>query len=337
MKALKAVCGLFIVCAVCSFAPQAAWSQTEKLGIVQYTPPEDWTKTPKENVVAFSQFDQDTGKFCILTLYGATFGSGNPRTDFTKEWNNLVVKNMKAQANPKTDVQRGDGWTAISGGAEVESDAGKAVGFLTVISGFGRTISVLAVFNDPAYAKQVGAFIDTIELDKITAPAKVAANTTAPKSETTRGNLVIPIVTRQLTLADLAGEWGENSGRIATEYVNTNTGRSAGTDSLHYISTMTITKNGGWRNNYFAVRNGKKESDDTVGTISIAGRVISTKRRVNAQRVATTRFVVIGWLERSDATIMTVSSNFFEGNIIPQQVFTNDDPRFYSTVWVRKK
>ena len=162
---------LLVLTAFFVFIPQTVFSQSEKLGIVNYTPPKDWTKTPKPNVVAFSEFNQTTGSFCIITLYGATPGTGDPTGDFKKEWKNLVVANMKAEANPKTDKQTGDGWTAISGGSEVESEVGKAVGFLTVFSGFGNTVSILAVFNDPAYVKQVDAFIGAIELDKAAEPA----------------------------------------------------------------------------------------------------------------------------------------------------------------------
>lgn len=140
------------------FIPQSAICQTEKPGIVQYTPPKGMNKTPKENVVAFSELNQTTGAYCIITLYGATPGSGSPQSDFAREWTNLVVKTMKAEANPKTDEQKGDGWTAISGGSEVQSEVGKAVGFLTVISGFGKTVSILAVFNGPAYVRQIDRF-----------------------------------------------------------------------------------------------------------------------------------------------------------------------------------
>ncbi len=155
----KTLLCLFMTLTVCLSVPEAAFGQTEKLGIVNYTPPRGWTKTPKENVIAFSEINQTTGRFCIITLYGATPGTGNPDSDFTREWNNLVVRTMKAQANPRTDAQASDGWTATSAGSEAESGAGKALAFLTVISGFGKTVSVLAVFNDPAYAKQVDALV----------------------------------------------------------------------------------------------------------------------------------------------------------------------------------
>ncbi len=73
-------------------AATATYAQTEKLGVVNYTPPQGMTKTSKENVVAFSQYDENTGKFFTITLYGATPGTGNAQSDFAREWNNLVVK-----------------------------------------------------------------------------------------------------------------------------------------------------------------------------------------------------------------------------------------------------
>ncbi|MEJ7712784.1 MAG: hypothetical protein WKF84_23780 [Pyrinomonadaceae bacterium] len=114
---------LFVLAAVSLFIPQTAICQTEKLGIVQYTPVKGWTKTPKENVVVFSEYNQATGSFCILTLYGATPGTGNPQSDFTREWDNLVVKTFGSAANPKTETDAANGWTATGSGAAVNSKA----------------------------------------------------------------------------------------------------------------------------------------------------------------------------------------------------------------------
>ena len=323
---------MFVFTATGLLIPEAAVCQTEKLGIVKYTPPKGMNKLPKENVVAFSELNPTTGTYCIITLYGATPGTGNPTSDFTREWTNLVVNPMKAEANPKTDTQAGDGWTAISGGAAVESEAGKAVGFLTVISGFGRTVSILAVFNDPAYVKQVDAFIGAIELDKTAAPANAAAATAATVDSD--GNLVIPEPTHQLTIADLVGEWGDNPGRISTTYVNRSDGSYAGTDSLHFTSKWTIDGNGRYTNNFFEVRNGKKLSDVTSGTITIVGRLISIKHK------GTAKYVVRGWLELPDLTILKVAGPWYDEQEIPERVFTDfsEDSRFIlTTKWVRRK
>jgi hypothetical protein len=177
MKASKIILGLFAAHIICLCVPQMAFSQTEKLGIVRYTPPKGWTKTPKDNVVAWSNLNQTTGGFCIITIYGATPGAGNPQNDFTREWDNLVVKPLQAEANPKTETQLADGWTVIAGGAAVAFQGSKSVAFLTVFSRLGETVSVLGVLNDEAYMTQLAAFVSSIEMDK------AASDNSAPNPE----------------------------------------------------------------------------------------------------------------------------------------------------------
>jgi hypothetical protein len=315
------------------FIAPAASGQTGKLGIITYTELQGWTKTQTQpNVIAFSSVNQATGRFCIITLYGATSGTGNPQNDYAKEWNNLVVQTVSAKGMPATNTVSADGWTATSGGAEVEVQ-GKALAFLTVISGFGKTVSVLAVFNNQAYMPYVLRFIGGIDLEK---PAQVENKppVVAPPVLDPDGNLLIPEPTRQLTIADLVGEWGDNPGRIATTYVNRSDGTYAGTDSLHFTSTWTIDASGKYSNDFFEVRNGKKFRDVTAGTITVAGRVISLKHK------GTAKYVVRGWLELPNMTVLKVAGPWFDDQEIPARIFTDfsENSRFIQTSkWVRKK
>ena len=106
MKISKIVLSLLAGPIICLLVPHA-FSQTERLGIVKYTPPTGMTKTLKENVVAFSEIDVKTGKYCIITVYGATPGTGAAEADFRREWANLVVKNMTAdEKNPKIEPKQ---------------------------------------------------------------------------------------------------------------------------------------------------------------------------------------------------------------------------------------
>jgi len=322
--------------------PQTVFCQTEKLGIVQYMPPKGWAKTPKENVVAFSEINQTTGSFCIITLYGATPSAGSPTADFAREWKNLVMANLKAEANPQTETQVDGGWTMTAGGAAAEMEGGgKALAFLTVFSGDGKTVSVLAVFNEQSCAVQYEAFIGSIKMDKTVAPANNTTTTNSPTQSkepgwtSEDGKLVVPQPTRQLTIADLVGEWGDNPGRIATTYVNRSDGSYAGTDSLHFTSKTTFDRNGGWTNDFFEVRNGKKLSDATTGTMTIVGRVLSLKRPKSTQF-----YVVRGWLELPDMTILVIAGPWYNEQDIPERVFNDfsEDSRFILTKrWIRLK
>ena len=103
------------------------------------------------------------------SLYGATPGTGDPKSDFKREWNNLVIKPLNAEANPKTDTQLADGWTVISGVAAVDFQGGKSVAMLSVLSGGGKTISLLGVFNETSYMTQLTAFSSSMDVEKAVA------------------------------------------------------------------------------------------------------------------------------------------------------------------------
>ncbi len=327
----KIIIALFATLIFGLFIPQRVFGQTEKLGIVQYTPPKAMTKTLKENVVAFSEIDQTSGKFCLITLYGATPGTGNPTSDFTREWKNLVVETFKTIENPQTETTTSDGWTIIAGGAETDSEVGKAAAFLTVISGSGKTISILAVFNDPIYINQIDSFVSAIDLDKVVT-SENNTNTLQKLTLDRYGNVFIPPPTRQITVADLAGEWSEESGLISTTYVNRSDGSYAGTDHLAYRSKMSITKDGGYKHDFFAVRNGKKEIDNTTGTIAIVDSTLFIKQKGLA------KYVVRGWLELPNMTILKVCGPWFDDQEIPAEIFTNPEQGAnLDKNWVRKK
>lgn len=178
MSMRKNLFALVVLAAVVLLIPQNIICQTETLGIVRYTPPKGWNKTAKENVVAFSDTNQTNGAFCVITVYGATPSASNPQNDFTNEWNNLVVTPLKAAANPKTETRSADGWTITAGGTAVEAEGSKSLAFLTVFTGFGKTVSILAVLNDQSYLTQLEAFVAGITCDKtaLVAPSATERN-----------------------------------------------------------------------------------------------------------------------------------------------------------------
>lgn len=333
MKIFKLILSLFVAAIFYSCAAPTVSCQAEKLGIVSYAAPKGWAKTPKENVVGFSEINQETGGFCIITLYGATDGTGNPARDFTREWKRLVFSNLKVEANPTTETQIDGEWTMTAGASAAEMDGGgKALAFLSVFSGDGKTVSVLGVFNEQSYLPKLEAFVGSVKMDNPVANNLPANNQSVALDGD--GNLVIPEPTRQLTIADLVGEWGDNPERISTTYVNRSDGSYAGTDSLHFTNTWKIDGGGKYTNDFFEVRNGKKFRDITTGTITIDGRLITIKHKGTAE------YVVRGWLELPGMTVLKVAGPWFDDQEIPEKMFTDfsESSRFIlTTKWVRKK
>jgi len=181
--------------------PHAIFSQTEKLDIIAFTPPTGWAKTPKDGLIVYNTSDKVTGGFCLLTVYPSTASVGDPKKDFSSEWNEKVVKPFKAEANPKTETQTQDGWTSVSAAAQFESDGIASAVMMTVISGYGRTASILAILNNQEYLPQIDAFVTGIKMDKAKAIADARPPAATPASPTTpAANSYSP--------AALVGKWG---------------------------------------------------------------------------------------------------------------------------------
>ena len=320
--------------AVSFFISQAVAAQTEKLGLVQYTPPKGWAKAAQEHAVVFSNIDQAAGRFCFITLYTAGPSTGSPTSDFAREWSARVVQPWGAEASPKTQTVNDGGWEAVAGGAPIDFNGNRAYALLTVISGFGKTVSVLGVLNDDSYLGPLTAFVEKLVVDKADAapPAARAAPATPPALQyDDYGRLIIPPPARQLTLADLAGQWGESEG-INVRYVDRHSGTYAGADSLHYKIKMTFTAEGGYYDDFYAIQNGKLIKEKAAGSLEVSGRVLVIKG------TNTSKYVIRGWLELPDMTIMEVCGPWYNDDVIPAEIFSNPlQGANLNKKWARKK
>ena len=337
MKTGKIISGVFVGAVISLFVSHAVVAQTEKLGLVQYTPPQGWVKSAKEHAVVFSDINQSAGRFCFITLYSAAPGTGDPKSDFAREWNARVVQPWGAEANPKTEAVPDKGWTVIAAGAPIDFSGNKAFAVLTVVSGFGKTVSVLGVLNDDSYLAPLQAFVAKLDIDKTNAPAVDAAPAdAAPTAKPalqydSYGHLLIPPPARQLTLADLAGRWGESEG-INVRYVDRYSGTYAGADSLHYKIKMTFTAAGGYYDDFYAIQNGKMIKEKAVGAVAVNGRVLVIKD-TNLRK-----YVIRGWLELPNMTIMEVCGPWYNDDVIPEEIFTNPaQGANLNKKWARKK
>ena len=320
----------------------ATLAQTEKLGMITYSAPSGFTKSAQAHAVVFSQLDQAKGNFCFITLYAAGTGSGSAQQDFASSWKTRVVDPWGGPANPKTETVPDNGWTAIAGGAPIDFQGNKAFAFLTVISGFGKTVSVLGVLNDDSYLAPLQTFVEKLDIDKAVVAAGVPSGTSTdsvsgsasvpgPPKVDDYGHIIVTPPTRQLTLADIAGQWGENEG-INIRYVNRYSGTYAGADSLHYRSKMTFTAAGEYYDDFYAIQNGKMIKEKSAGSVSINNRVL-TLHTSNPSR-----YVIRGWLDLPDMTILEVCGPWYMNDPIPQEIFNNPaQGANLNKKWVRKK
>ncbi len=220
----------------------------------------------------------------------------------------------------------------ITGGAPIDFNGNKAIALLTVVSGFGETVSVMGIFNDKSYLVPLQAFFEKMDIDKAhTAMAKPAPAKAPALQYDDSGHLIIPLPTRQLTMADLAGEWGESEG-FNVRYVDRYTGTYAGTDSLHYKVKMTFTAEGGYFHDFYAIQNGKMIKEKATGGVAVNGRVLMIKT------TNLSKYVIRGWLELSNMTILEVCGPWYNDDVIPREIFTNPaQGANLDSKWVRMK
>lgn len=160
-------CFQFLVLTTFSvFVPQAVFCQAEQMDIVQHTAPEGWARTPKDFGVVFSDVNERSGTFCILTVYASETPAGDAQRIFADKWTELIVKPFNAPAAIQTETEKANGRTTTAGASKVMLEDGEAFALLTVVSGFGKAVSVVAIFNDQSYLTHLETFLNGIELDK---------------------------------------------------------------------------------------------------------------------------------------------------------------------------
>ena len=161
-----------------------SFSQTEKFDIATYTPPKNFKKEAKSGVVNYTNVNKAAGTFCVITLYASTASTGDAKKDFMNEWNELVVTPYKAEANPQTETTTTDeGWNVVTAATPVKLAEANVIIILTVVSGFGKTMSIRTSLNDEAYTAQVDALFASMNLDK-TKTAIVSNNAQHPADNT---------------------------------------------------------------------------------------------------------------------------------------------------------
>ncbi len=153
--------------------------QSETFDIITYTPPKDWKKEAKPGVVNYTNVNTTTGVFCVIAMYASRTSAGDVQKDFDNQWKELAVTPFKAEANPQKETQTADGWEIVSASANVKLDETDISITLTVISGFGKTVSIRASMNDQSYAAELNTLFESMELDK-TKTSIVNNNNTTP-------------------------------------------------------------------------------------------------------------------------------------------------------------
>ena len=146
---------------------QIVFGQTETFDIATYTPPKDFKKESKQGVVNYMSVNSATGGFCVIAMYASTASTGDAQKDFDKDWKELVATPYNADANPKTETEStADGWKVVTGTAPAKVNGFDCYIMLTVVSGFGKSLSIRTSLNDESFIARIDQLFKTMEFDK---------------------------------------------------------------------------------------------------------------------------------------------------------------------------
>ena len=143
------------------------FAQTEKFDIATFPALKNWNKDTNEGLVTYSTINSSTRTFCNFTLYASSASSGEPGIDFIKSWQKLVSEPFQTDKTPANRSEESmDGWKTITGVSQAEKDGMGFYIFLTVFSGYGRSLSIISQMNDQSYIATIDNLLRAMKLDK---------------------------------------------------------------------------------------------------------------------------------------------------------------------------
>jgi hypothetical protein len=145
-----------------------AYSQKEKFDIASFVPPSNWARMDSNGVLAFHDYKTANNQtsFCQIVLFPSRPATGTAAKDFKQEWNTRVTKTTGSNAKATTQTEKTpDGWTVVTGSAQISSHAMTYACILVTMSGFGKVMSVLVNTAGGDYVATIDKFFKDLDLD----------------------------------------------------------------------------------------------------------------------------------------------------------------------------
>ena len=142
--------------------------QTETFDIATFSPPPGWQRVDSNGMILFHDYKMANGlnSFCQIFLYPSVQSSGNAEKDFNNSWSVLVTKPTGTQTKPTTDISKTeDGWTVVTGYANITFQDLTYTCMLVTASGFTRSMNVQVNVIGQDYMNYVMTFLNAYELD----------------------------------------------------------------------------------------------------------------------------------------------------------------------------
>ncbi|MGH9946580.1 MAG: hypothetical protein ACRD6X_05210 [Pyrinomonadaceae bacterium] len=127
------------------------------------------------------------GGLCLITMLKPLPGSNDSKVNFESAWESIVKDTVTVKSAPQMRPSATEnGWTAESGFAQYESDGKKGIVLLVTITGDKKMVNIFILTNTDAYESEVSAFLESVNLPKITVANSSSNNQSSNNSQPAR-------------------------------------------------------------------------------------------------------------------------------------------------------
>jgi len=150
------------------------FAQKETFDLASYSAPKGWKKEKTENSVQFTKEDATKGTYCTISLFKALPASTDADENFNLAWTSVVKEMVPVSSAPEMqNPEIENGWETLSGYAPFDKDGNKGVIILVTASSNSKMVNLITLTNTDVYEAEITAFIESINLMKITVKKSV--------------------------------------------------------------------------------------------------------------------------------------------------------------------
>ncbi|MGC4100007.1 lipocalin-like domain-containing protein [Ferruginibacter sp.] len=185
LRSFSLVKWLFVTAMV--FNNVTGYAQKQTFDVVSYTMPKGWQQQQNEGGIQLSASDKKTGGYAIAIITKAVASTASPSENFNNDWTRLVKSTVQVNGEPAMQApEKENGWDIVSGSAGYIDGANKGTATLITATSGGQSVSVVMVTNTQQYQNELLAFINSLELPKVTEKT----NATIPATNNTNSSIV---------------------------------------------------------------------------------------------------------------------------------------------------
>ena len=146
-----------------------AFGQTSHLDVATFVPPPGWKAEEGNGRLSFSQIENSSHSFCIISVYASVPSSGRLEQDFINEWKSVVLSAFTAPSTPLSSLNENrNGLIYRESGASVTQGKDRFYVHLMVFPAGNRVMNVVLIASSlqalTAREAAIETFLGTLKI-----------------------------------------------------------------------------------------------------------------------------------------------------------------------------